>query len=407
MNTISDARKDFPMFSGDCPPIYFDNASTTFKPNCVIEAVIEYYKKYSVNFARGEYDLSYTVDEKVIEARKNIGNFINAFDEEIIFTGNTTDGINLVAFGYATKLLKKDDVILISEIEHASNLLPWIKVAKLTGCQIKCIPIKNGVLDIDGFKKMLDDRVKMVAINHISNVLGFVNPVKEICRLAHLVNAVVLIDGAQSVGHIPVDVKDINCDFMAFSGHKMCGPNGSGILYGKYDLLHKMEPIKFGGGSNVDYTVDFQYFLKNPPYKFESGTLPIESILGLSAAINYIRNIGIDKIREYVFNLHKYTIKKMSAIEHLTIYNSNSDAGIITFNINGIFSQDAAKYFNSKGICLRSGQHCARLVNKYINVSSTLRASLYFYNTYDDVDRFIEVCKSATKENCIRYIFND
>ena len=408
MFNIDEIRNQFPMLKNNKDLIYFDNSSTTFKPYSVIKAVEDYYLNYSVNYGRGEYDLSFLLDAKIDAARKSVADFINANENEIVFTSNTTVGLNTIAFGYGGKFLQKDDIILITEAEHASNVLPWIKIVERTGAKIRYIPLTDtGEISLEGLKKMLAENVKIVSVAQITNVLGYIAPLQEIVEAAHKAGAIVIVDGAQSAGHIAVDVKKINCDFFVFSGHKMCGPTGVGVLYGKYKLLQKTDAYTYGGGSNVNYTKAFEIFLKDPPYKFESGTVMIEAILGLREAICFIKNIGLDEIYEHTKKLHRYAIRQLSTIEHIHLYAPDATCGIIAFNIKNVFADDAAKYFNSRKLCIRSGQHCSRLLHERLNCISSLRASLYFYNTLEEVDRFIEICKNATKKNCVEFIFNN
>lgn len=408
MFNIDEVRNSFPMIKNNKGMIYFDNSSTAFKPYSVIKAVEDYYLNYSVNYGRGEYDLSYLLDSKISNARKNIADFINASEYEIVFTSNATDSLNLIAFGYGGKFLKKNDVILISEAEHASNVLPWIKIAEKTGAKIKYIPLgATGEIDLEALKELLQENVKVISIAQITNVLGYIVPIKEIAELAHKVGAVIIVDGAQSTGHITVDVRDLDCDFFVFSGHKICGPTGIGILYGKYELLKKMDTCKYGGGNNVNYTKSFEVFLKDPPHKFESGTIMIEAILGLNEAVNFIRTVGIEKIYAYIKELHRYAIRQLNEINHILLYAPNADSGIIAFNIKNIFADDVTKYFNSRKLCVRSGQHCSKLLNERLNCISSLRASIYFYNTFEEIDKFVEICRDATKRNCIEFIFKN
>lgn len=403
-------RQDFPMLQNKTmqnhPLVYLDNAATTFKPQCVIDAVVNYYENISVNAHRGDYELSYQVDTEYESTREVVAKFINAKKDEIVFTSGASGSLNLVAYGYGQKFLKPGDIVLSTEAEHASNILPWMKACEETGATLSYIPLdEEGKVTMENFRSVMNENVKVIAIAQITNVLGFNVPIKEICALAHEYGAVVVVDGAQSVPHMPVDVKDLDCDFLAFSSHKLCGPTGIGVLYGKYELLDKMNPFMLGGGSNARFDTCGNILLKNPPYKFESGTPAIEAVLGTKAAIEYLMNIGMENIQEYEKELHEYCIEKLSQLDHVIIYNKHADAGIITMNVKDIFSQDVATYLNSQGIAVRSGQHCAKLLLKKLNTSATIRCSLYFYNTKEDIDRFIEVCKNATVENCLNVFF--
>lgn len=408
MINVEKIRKDFPMLKSkmqDHDLIYFDNAATTFKPQSVIDAVVNYYTNLGVNCHRGDYELSYQVDSAYENTRKAIANFIHADEKEIVFTSGASSSLNQIAYGYGKKL-ECDDVILSCEAEHASNILPWMKVAEEVGCTIEYIELdKEGRITIENFKRAMHKDVKVVALAQVTNVLGYEVPMKEICEIAHSMGAIVVMDAAQSAPHMKVDVKDIDCDFAAFSGHKMIGPTGIGVLYGKYELLQEMDPFMLGGGSNARFDMCGNILLKDAPYKFETGTPAIEAVLGFHAAIDYLNEIGMDVIHQYEQELHAYAIEKLSQLDNIVIYNPHADGGIITFNVKGVFAQDAASYFNSQGIAVRAGQHCAKLLMEQLQTSATLRASCTFYNTKDEIDRFVEVCKNATIENCLDVFF--
>lgn len=410
MLDVKKIREAFPMLKNKSKKgydiIYFDNAATTFKPQCVIDAVEEYYTKYSVNAHRGDYELSYQVDTQYEAARKCAADFIGCDEKEIVFTSGASAALNLVAYGYGQTYLKKDDIVLSDEAEHASSVLPWMKACEKTGAKLNYIPLDDrGRLDIDAFKANMSHHVKIVAIAQITNVLGYLAPIKEICKIAHEYGAVVVVDGAQSVPHMKVDMKELDCDFFAFSAHKLCGPTGIGVLYGKYELLQKCEPFFLGGGSNARFDMCGNILLKDAPYKFESGTPAIEAALGMKAAIQYLQSIGMDEIHQYELELKKYLVQKMQTLDNVIVYNEDNDSGIVTFNIKDVFSQDAATYFSDYGISLRSGQHCAKLLLNKLNTSSTLRASVYFYNTKEEVDRFIEVCSQINKHTMLDVFF--
>ena len=394
-------RKDFPMFRNKTQMqnhdlVFLDNASTTFKPDCVVKAVEQYLTKETSNSHRGDYDLCYHADVKVEESRKTVANFINANENEIVFTSGTSMSINLIAYGYAAKFLTANDEILITQAEHASNVLPWFKVHELTGVKIDYIPLdEDGRLSPESVKKAITNKTKIIAVAQVTNVLGFIIDVKAIAKIAHEHNILVVCDGAQSVPHMKVDVKDLDVDFLSFSGHKLCGPTGIGVLYGKYELLEKMDPLMSGGGMNAKFDMcgDVKYL--NPPSKFEAGTMNIEGIYGLEAAIKYIDNIGRDNIEEYESELRKYMIEKMHEVPNIVIYNEHANAGIITFNVKGIFAQDLATYLNSKGIAVRSGQHCAKILISFLHEVATCRASIYFYTTKEDIDAFVDALKKG------------
>jgi len=397
---ISKLHQDFPMLQQQMQGqslIYFDNSATTFKPKSVIEAITKYLTDYTANASRGDYDLSYRVDQEYEGAREKVRTFINAAkNEEIVFTYGTTDGLNIIAFGYALQHLKQGDEILISVEEHASNTLPWFEVVKETGAIIKYIPLdRNGRITLENVQKTISDKTKIISLAEISNVLGYQVPIKEITKLAHLYDIKVIVDGAQSVPHKKTDVIDSDVDFLVFSGHKMCGPTGVGVLYGKYHLLAETNPTRFGGGSNARYQQNGKVILKETPSKFEAGTMNIEGIIGLGAAIDYLSEIGMDTIYQHEVDLRSYCVKKMQELDNLTIYNADSEIGPISFNIKNVFSQDAASLFNSHGIAVRAGQHCAKILDNYLEVTTTIRASFYFYNTEAEIDKFIEVCKKG------------
>ena len=397
---ISKLHQDFPMLKQQMQGqslIYFDNSATTFKPKSVIEAITKYLTDYTANASRGDYDLSYRVDQEYEGAREKVRTFINAAkNEEIVFTYGTTDGLNIIAFGYALQHLKQGDEILISVEEHASNTLPWFEIVKETGAIIKYIPLdRNGRITLENVQKTISDKTKIISLAEISNVLGYQVPIKEITKLAHLYDIKVIVDGAQSVPHKKTDVIDSDVDFLVFSGHKMCGPTGVGVLYGKYHLLAETNPTRFGGGSNARYQQNGKVILKETPSKFEAGTMNIEGIIGLGAAIDYLSEIGMDTIYQHEVDLRSYCVKKMQELDNLTIYNADSEIGPISFNIKNVFSQDAASLFNSHGIAVRAGQHCAKILDNYLEVTTTIRASFYFYNTEAEIDKFIEVCKKG------------
>ena len=385
-------RNDFPMYRNRVqmqgkPLIYLDNASTTFKPDCVIEAMTRYYTHETANSHRGDYDLCYAMDQAVLSSRKTVARFLNADPTEVVFTSGDTASINLVAFGYGAKYLTSEDEILLTEAEHASNVLPWFKVSEMTGCKISYIPLdQEGRLTAENLKKVISSKTKIVAIAHVTNVLGFLAPVKEICEIAHRFGAIVVVDGAQSVPHRKTDVKDLDCDFLAFSAHKLCGPTGVGVLYGKFDLLAKTDPFMTGGGMNAKFDMCGEVGYLAPPLRFEAGTQPLAEIIGLQAAIEYLESIGMDQIEAYETELKRYAVEKLLATGKAHLYNASSEAGIVTFNVEGVFAQDAATYLNSKGIACRSGQHCAKILNDFLKTVATVRASFYFYTTKDDID---------------------
>ncbi len=388
------------------PLVYLDNAATTFKPQCVIDAVVRYYTEQTTNVHRGDYEISYQVSEAYEKTREDVARFIHAEPKEIVFTAGASASLNLVAYGYGRKYLKPGDVILSTEAEHASNILPWFKVAEETGAKLEYIPLtEDGRLTLENFRKAMHEQVKIVAVADITNVLGYVAPIEEMTRIAHEHGAIVVCDGAQSVPHTPTDVKAWDVDFLAFSAHKMCGPTGIGVLYGKFELLQKTDPFMLGGGSNARFDMCGNILLKDAPYKFEAGTPNIEGVLGLQQAVRYLENIGMDRIEAYEHELKAYAIEKLKKLDNLILYNPTSPTGIIAFNVKDVFAQDAAGYLNSKGIAVRSGNHCAKILLNVLKTSETIRASLYFYNTKEDVDRFVQACSEITLENCVRLFF--
>ena len=383
-------RKDFPMLNNKTqqghPLVYLDNAATTFKPYKVIEACNNYYLNENANAHRGDYDLAYKVDSNIDKVRQTVANFINAKKEEIVFTSGTSMSINLIAFGYGMKYLTKDDEILLTEAEHASNVLPWFKVKEHTGCKINYIPLdKDGRLSIEGLKKVINKHTKIVAIAQISNVLAYLVDIKEISKICHEHGALLMVDGAQSVPHIKIDVKDLDCDFLSFSGHKLCGPTGIGVLYGKYNLLKLTDPFMTGGGNNARFDMCGNVAFLQPPEKFEAGTLNIEGIYGLGAAIEYLENIGMENIEKYEKELRNYAISKLKTLQNLIIYNEFAEGSIITINVKDVFAQDEASYLNSKGICVRSGEHCAKILHDFLKTVATVRISFSFYNTKEEI----------------------
>ncbi len=400
MLDVEKIRKDFPMLQKDI--VYLDNSATTFKPQCVIDSFVDSYDNCTANAHRGDYKLALTVDQKYEETRRSVSEFINCDIDEVVFTYGATSALNTIAEGYCRKYLKKGDVIISTLAEHASNILPYFKLKQELGIEIVYVPFDSeGRVTLENFESVMSDKVKLVAINYVSNVLGYVNPIKDICTIAHKYGALVAVDGAQSAPHLKTDVKDLDCDFLAFSSHKMCGPSGVGVLYGKKSLLDQMDPLLLGGGSNARFYSNGEILLKDSPYKFEAGTQPIEAIIAFGQAIKYLQNIGMENIRERELVLRDYALDKMKKLDNITIYNPTTDSGIITFNVKDIFSQDVASYLGSKNICLRSGNHCAKILVDFLGISATVRCSLYFYNTFEEIDKFVEELKDISIEKCI------
>jgi cysteine desulfurase/selenocysteine lyase len=353
-------KEEFPLLKTNI--IYFDNCATTLKPKCVVDSISDYYLNYPSNAHRGDYDISKKVDDKINVVRKKLAHLLNAKNEsEIIFTSGCTDSLNKIIKGYFQEILKENDEILTTKAEHASLLLPWFDVAKKTGAKIVYAPLTDGCVTLEGIKSVTTDKTKIISVAIVSNVMGYVAPVKEIIKFAHEHDIIVVCDGAQSVPHHITDVIADDIDFLAFSGHKMCGPTGVGVLVGKKALLEKMEPLCYGGGMNNYFEEDNSYELKDIPTRFEAGTPPIAEVIGLGEAIKYLMNIGMDKIREHEKKLKEYLIDRIKDIDNLIIYN-NSDTGIFSFNIDRVFAQDVSIYLNHYNIYVRAGNHCAKLL---------------------------------------------
>lgn len=391
-----DFKRDFPMLNKNY--IYLDNGATTFKPNCVINAMNEYYTEYTANAHRGDYTLSYKVDTAYEQARNKIAKFINAEREEVIFTSGATESINIIARGFFEELLEPGDEILITKTEHASNILPWFRLAQKKGININYIDLDDTYhVTIENVKKSITPNTKLIALASITNVIGDERPIEEIVKLAHANNIFVVVDGSQSVPHKTTDVKKLDVDFLVFSGHKMCGPTGIGILYGKKELLKTIEPLNLGGGMNESFdSVDEVYF-KELPYRLEAGTPNISGVIGLSAAVDYLNDIGMDFIEQHEKKLKRYLIDKLVKIPYIDILNLESDSGIVAFNLDGIFSQDVAFFLNKYNVCVRAGNHCAKLVKNVTGVKNTIRVSLYFYNTESDIDDLVELLSNKEK----------
>ncbi|RKO63223.1 cysteine desulfurase [Caldibacillus debilis] len=381
------------------PLVYLDSAATSQKPQPVIDAITRYYKTYNSNVHRGVHTLGTKATEAYEAAREKVRKFINAESvEEIIFTRGTTTAINTVASSYGRAFLKPEDEIVLTCMEHHSNLIPWQQAAKFTGARLKYIPLQaDGTIDLEDVKATITDRTKIVAITHVSNVLGTVNPIKEIAAIAHRHGAVVVVDGAQSTPHKKVDVRDLDCDFYAFSGHKMCGPTGIGVLYGKRRWLEQMEPVEFGG-EMIDTVGLYESTWKELPWKFEGGTPIIADAIGLGAAIDFLEEVGLEEIERHERALIRYTMEQLETIEGLEWYGPKDPdrrGGVIAFNLSGVHAHDVATVLDAYGIAIRAGHHCAQPLMKWLGVTATGRASFYLYNTFEDVDRFIEGLRKA------------
>jgi len=395
MFNIDKIRNDFPQLRNHPEIVYFDNAGTALKPQCVIDKVVEYYSEYCSNPHSEDNSLSMRADKEVNIAREKVAKFLNCEKNEIFFTSGDTASLNTVAYGLKDQL-KPGDEVLLTVAEHASNVLPWFKLKDEANININYIELtEDGRVTLENVKKAINEKTKIISLAHITNVLGYIVDVKPIIEEAHKHGILVIIDGAQSVPHIKIDVKELGCDFLCFSGHKMCGPTGIGVVYGKLDLLKDMTPMFMGGGNNTRFDMCGDYSLLLPPKKFEAGTLNVAGILGLGAAIDYLEEIGMDEIEKREVYLKDYMIKRMKEVEGVKIYNENTDSGIITFNYKDVFAQDLATHLNSYGIQVRSGQHCAKILLNYLKTTATVRASLYFYNTTEEIDRFIEALKKG------------
>ena len=388
-------RDDFEILKNNI--VYFDNGATTLKPNVVRDSIIKYYDEYTANAHRGDYKTSAIVDSLYEEAREKVCKFINAKEKsEIVFTSGTTNSMNLIIFGYFKNHLKEGDEVLITLSEHASNIVPWFILEKEIGINVKYIDLdENHEVSIDNVKKAITDKTKVISIAMTTNVVGDTRPIKEISKIAHDNNILMVVDAAQAVAHSKIDVQDMDIDFMAFSGHKMYGPTGTGVLYGKFEILDKVKPFNYGGGMNAMFTKDGYVELREIPTRLEGGTPNIEGVLGLSAAISYIEDIGIDKINKYEKELRRYLISELDKLDFIDVYNREVDTNIVAFNIKGVFAQDTAVYLDKYNICVRAGNHCAKILDNELNISNTVRISLSFYNNKEEIDLLINVLKNS------------
>lgn len=389
-------REDFPMLKQDI--IYFDNGATTFKPQSVIDAMNDYYSNYSANAHRGDYEISYKVDVNYENTRNKVAKFINAKTEEIVFTSGTTESLNIIVNGFFRQNLEAGDEVLLTLSEHASNVLPWFKLAKTNGIIINYIELDNNLhVTLNNLKKAITPNTRVISLAGITNVVGDERPIKEICEFAHNNNIFVVVDGAQSVPHTKTDVAYLDCDFLAFSAHKMCGPTGVGVLYGKYELLESIDPINLGGGMNESFDSIDEVYLKDVPIRLEAGTQNIVGVIGLGATIDYLNKVGMDNIKIYEIKLKKYLIEKLKNIPHINVVNEECDSGIVAFNVEGIFAQDVAYYLNKYHICVRAGNHCAKILKNAIGVKNTVRVSLYFYNTESEIDKLVDLLSNKER----------
>jgi len=399
MLDIQKIRADFPILSQTVngkPLVYFDNGATSQKPQIVIDAEVKYYQEINANIHRGVHTLSQLATDAYEISRGKVKEHINAkHAHEVLFTSGTTFGINLVTNGFAS-ILKSGDEVIVSSLEHHSNIVPWQMLCERTGAILKVIPMnENGELIIEEFDALLSEKTKVVTVNHISNALGIINPIKYIIDKAHAVGAAVLIDGAQAVPHLKPNVQELDCDFYAFSGHKMCGPTGTGILYGKEEWLNKLPPYQ-GGGEMIKEVTFEKTTYADLPHKFEAGTPNIAGGIVLGTAIDYLNNIGFENIQEYEHELLEYATKRLSEIEGLRIYGTGKNkASVISFNIDGIHPYDVGSIIDKLGIAVRTGHHCAQPIMNFFCIPGTIRASFSFYNTKEEIDQMVDAVKKA------------
>ena len=395
-------RNDFPIFKKKINGkelVYLDNASTTQKPYSVINSITDFYSNYNSNIHRAVYQLAEEATTLYEQSRDKIANFINVRPEEIVFTRNTTESINLIAHSWARTNLKKDDGVAITELEHHSNIVPWQILSQEIGTRLEYVGIdENGFLDLEYLIELISSKkVRLVSLSHMSNVLGTIVPIERIIKIAHENDIPVLVDGAQSVPHMPVDVKNMDCDFLVFSAHKMLGPTGVGVLYAKKEILEKMRPF-MGGGDMIKEVFKFHTNYNEVPYKFEAGTPNIADVVGFGAAIDYLEKIGMENIRKHEIDLTEYALESILSINHLTVYgprDPNYRGGVISFNIADIHPHDLATIMNDHGIAIRSGHHCAQVLMQRLDVPATSRASFYIYNTKEEIDKFVNAIKEA------------
>ena len=388
-------RSDFPLLESNKELVYLDSAATSIKPQIVIDKINEYYTKYGVNIHRGVYDLSGIATNEYEELRNVVAKFINSKPEEVVYTKGTTDGINKLAYMLEDRINENDEII-VSLLDHHSLIMPWQNIALKKKAKLVFVDLnENNQITVENFKKCLNKKTKIVALTHVSNVLGVISPVKEITKLAHEHGAIVILDGAQSVPHMKVDVKDLDVDFLAFSGHKMMAPTGTGILYGKYKLLNSLNPVEFGGDMN-DGVEKYSSTYKDAPEKFEAGTQNIEGVIAFKKAIEYLSNLGLDNVHAHSKELAKYVVEQIKDNPLVELYTKNPESGIVTFNIKDVHPHDVATFLSSYNICIRAGHHCAQLITHHLGCMGTVRASFYIYNTLDDAKKLVEAINAAT-----------
>lgn len=392
---INAIREQFPILHQEInghPLVYLDSAASSQKPRSVIDAVNRYYELDNANVHRGVHTLGSRATDAYEGAREKVAKFLNAgAPEQIIFTRGTTTALNLVASSYARAMCGEGDEIVITQMEHHSNLIPWQQAAKATGATLKYIPMQpDGTLTLEDIEKTITPQTKVVSVTYVSNVLGLINPIKEIAQIAHRNGAIMVVDGAQSTPHMKIDLQDLDVDFYAFSGHKMCGPTGIGALYGKKALLNKMEPIEYGG-EMIDFVDLYESTWKEIPYRFEGGTPIIAGAVGLGAAIDFLQEIGLEEIDRHERRLATYAYEKLSSLDGVALYGPKENrVGLVTFNLEDVHPHDVATVLDSKGIAIRAGHHCCQPLMRWLNVSATARASFYLYNTEDEIDRLAD-----------------
>ncbi len=390
-------REDFPIFEDGL--IYFDNAATTMKPKSVVDATVEYYTKYTANAHRGDYDNSLEVDKRYEGVREKVKDLINAkVVEEIIFTKGSTEAFNMIVFGFMSIYLQDSDEVILTKAEHASNILPWMMLSKKIGFTIKYVELdEHHEVTMDNLMKVITNNTKVISIAHITNAIGDVRPVDAIGRLCKERGIIFVVDATQSIGHMKIDVETSNIDFLGFSAHKMLGPTGVGVLYGKYKYLHNLIPTEYGGGMNAFFESDGEIELKPLPERLEAGTSNIAGVIGMGAAIDYLTSVGLDQIHKHELELKKYLLDRLKEVPNIRIYNNNLESGSLIFNVGEYFSQDVAIYLNCFKICVRAGNHCAKILKDVIKSTNTCRISFYLYNTREEIDKLIEVLKDQDK----------
>lgn len=389
-------REDFEILNQEEKLIYFDNSATTLKPKQVVDSIVDYYIKYTANAHRGDYDNSLKVDMEYEGVRDKVQKLLhNRSRKEIVFTSGATASLNMIVFGFMKYQLKEGDEVLLTKAEHASNILPWVTLAKEIGIIIRYIPLENHLVTVENVEKMITPNTKVISIAHVTNVLGDERPITEIGELCSKNEIYFVVDGSQSVPHMAVDVEKQNIDFLAFSAHKMLGPTGVGVLYGKEELLERLEPTSLGGGMNASFDSEGEIEYKALPSRLEAGTPNIAGVIGLGSAIDYLLSIGFDRIHDHELELKKYAVEALEKIPNIILYNKKLENGMIAFNIDGVFSQDTAVYLNHYHICVRAGNHCAKILKEDLQVKNTCRISFYLYNTKEEIDELIRVLKNS------------